>query len=218
MKRDVKRNRDKTKNIIFAKRIISQNTSENRFDAKLGIPDEDQAISNNIQQILPERLRKNLKLIVIFSIIGIILSLYLTYQHFKEGKDAFCQALGGGCDIVNKSLYSELGGLLTLFGINIDFPFPVAIVGLLGFIFNLVIAMLLRKGVSITNLDSRLTPKFLLKLLFAANLFGLIFSIFVTYVEYGILGVPCYYCDASKISHAIIFIISAINLKYVKEL
>ncbi len=165
-----------------------------------------------------DKLNRNLKLIVIFSVIGIILSLYLTYQHYKEGKDAFCQALGGGCDIVNKSTYSELGGLLTLFGINLDFPFPVAVVGLLGFIFNLGIAILLRKGISLTGLNSRLTPRFLLISLFVANFFGLLFSIFVTYVEYGILGVPCYYCDASKIAHAIIFIISAINLRYLKEL
>lgn len=171
----------------------------------------------NSKNTSTDKLDRNLKLIVIFSVIGIILSLYLTYQHYKEGKDAFCQALGGGCDVVNKSTYSELGGLLTLFGINLDFPFPVAIVGLLGFIFNLVVAILLRNGVSLTGLNSRLTPKFLLKLLFAANLLGLIFSIFVTYVEYGILGVPCYYCDASKVSHAIIFIISAINLRYLKN-
>ncbi|MBI2135873.1 hypothetical protein HYU06_02265 [Candidatus Woesearchaeota archaeon] len=171
------------------------------------------ADAKDIKQILPDRFRKNLKLIIIFSIIGIILSLYLTYQHYKEGKDAFCQALGGGCDIVNKSTYSELGGLLTLFGIDINFPFPVAIVGLLGFIFNLVVAMILRKETEfgIKNKAS------LLKVMFAANLLGLIFAIFVTYVEYGILGVPCYYCDASKVSHTIIFIISAINLKYLKN-
>jgi len=169
----------------------------------------------NTKDTSTDKLNKNLKLIIIFSIIGIILSLYLTYQHYKEGKDAFCQALGGGCDIVNKSTYSELGGLLTLFGINIEFAFPVAIVGLLGFIFNLVVAKLVRD-----DKNKRFATKnkaLLLKILFAANLLGLIFAIFVTYVEYGILGVPCYYCDASKVSHAIIFIISAINLKYLKN-
>ncbi|MBS3158720.1 hypothetical protein J4206_05525 [Candidatus Woesearchaeota archaeon] len=177
-------------------------------DSKKNIGKKSASSSN----FLPEQLRKNLKLIIIFSIIGIILSLYLTYQHYKEGKDAFCQALGGGCDVVNKSTYSELGGLLTLFGFDINFPFPVAVVGLLGFLFNLVVVMLLIKGTGfgIKNKAS------ILKVMFAANLLGLLFAIFVTYIEYGILEVPCYYCDASKVSHAIIFIVSAINLRYIR--
>ena len=168
-------------------------------------------VISNLGTALPDRLKKNLKLIIIFSIIGIILSLYLTYQHYKEEADPFCQALGGGCELINKSMYSELEGLASLLGMNITLPIPVAIVGLLGFIFNLILAWSLRNKNDLKN------KVLLLKLMFAANLLGLLFAIFVTYVEYGILGTPCYYCDASKVSHTIIFIFSAINLKYLKN-
>ena len=56
------------------------------------------------------------KLIYFFSILGILLSL-LTIQAHYAPDDGFCLP-GGGCDIVNKSQYSEFFGIpLGFFGI-----------------------------------------------------------------------------------------------------
>ena len=62
--------------------------------------------------------KKGLKLVIIFSILAVIIFSYLINVHYKEEKESFCDiSTGISCDIVNKSVYSEIFGIpVALFG------------------------------------------------------------------------------------------------------
>src|SRR3989338_3070369 len=89
----------------------------------------------NPLQVFEQSNRIFLIIIIIISILGVLLSSYLTYLHFKPSASKLC-VFGENfdCDIVNKSVYSELFGI------------PVAIFGGLTYLLFLTIAVLLLKN------------------------------------------------------------------------
>src|SRR3954447_24851403 len=58
---------------------------------------------------------------VVLTVLGIALASYLTYIHYA-GIKPLCGTNGGGCEIVQTSVYSKLAGV------------PVALIGLIGYI------------------------------------------------------------------------------------
>jgi len=103
---------------------------------------------------------------------------FLIYAHFKPEATDFC-TLGEQwrCDVVNKSIYS------TIFGI------PVAIPGLLTYL-----ALL---GFSIRGLKKDQTKLIPYALAFVG--FGVLFSLYLTYVEAFILHTYCIFCVAQQL-------------------
>src|SRR5437016_13877404 len=65
---------------------------------------------------------------IVLAVIGIGVSTYLTYIHYA-GIKPLCGRNGGGCEIVQTSVYSKLAGV------------PVALIGLIGYV--LIFASLL---------------------------------------------------------------------------
>lgn len=122
------------------------------------------------------------------SVFGMLISAYLTYQHFKPVGGPFCNINNFvSCDIVNKSIYSEI------------FRIPVAVLGFLAYLIIFAAAFgLLRERL----------PSYVLGLtaLFTGASLG--FSIYLATMEFFVLRAACLYCIISQIIILLIFIIS----------
>jgi vitamin-K-epoxide reductase (warfarin-sensitive) len=115
-----------------------------------------------------------MNLIAILAVCGIVLSSISLQHHYATSKTAYCD-IGEtfNCDIVNRSPYSAI------------FGFPVALIGMLGY------GAL--AGLAIVYRERRETPT----ALFAGAVAGLIFALYLTYVEAHKLGVYCILCLSS---------------------
>jgi len=109
--------------------------------------------------------------VAILSICGLAVSAVSLQRHYATSKSEFCD-IGEtlNCDIVNRSEYSSILGI------------PVALIGILGYAALAVLATVYRERVEAPSL------------LFCASGAGLIFALYLTYVEGHILGVWCILC------------------------
>ncbi len=127
---------------------------------------------------------------IILTILGMADAAYL-YIYKLSSNDKMC--LGSGdCATVNYSRYSEV------------YDIPVALLGLLAYlaIFSILI------------LEKRIPP---LKengnlLIFGLSLVGVLFSAYLTYIEFFVIHAVCPFCVASAIVITLIFITSIIRL------
>ncbi len=112
--------------------------------------------------------------IAILAIAGIAVSSVSLQHHYAKSKTAYCD-IGEtfNCDIVNRSQYSSVG------------PIPVALIGVLGYAALAWFATAYRSRPD--------TPKILL----SASVAGLIFALYLTYIEGHVLGVWCILCLSS---------------------
>jgi uncharacterized membrane protein len=113
--------------------------------------------------------------LIFLAVSGILIMYYLTTLHFKVEDNAFCN-LGEGlsCDIVNKSLYSEVLGI------------PMSVLGLGYFIFLLLVLVFKYK-------EKVLNKTLLLSIAF----FGP--SLYLSYIEFFVIENICVFCELSKI-------------------
>ncbi len=122
--------------------------------------------------------------ILILSVIGFLLSVYLTYLHYTEGQTAFCSQ-GSDCDAVRQSSYSSMFGV------------PVALFGAIGYALIFWFTY-----VSI----SKSIRWFLL---YTISLAGFVFSVYLTYLELFVIKAICPYCVVSALIMTAIFIMIA---------
>ena len=122
--------------------------------------------------------------ILILSVIGFLISVYLTYLHYTEGQSAFCSQ-GSDCDVVRQSSYSAILGI------------PVALLGAVGYAliiwFNYVSLARSTRWV----------------LLYTISLAGFLFSAYITYLEIFVIKAICPYCVVSALIMTVIFIMLA---------
>ena len=107
----------------------------------------------------------------VVALVGLGIATYLTIVHYSGGAPV-C-AIAHGCETVQRSSYATIGGV------------PVALAGLFGYV--AVLVSLARDGE-----DWRLTTAFL-------SLAGLGFSVWLTWVEVGILHAICIWCVGSAL-------------------
>jgi uncharacterized membrane protein len=124
---------------------------------------------------------KSRAVIMVLSFIGFIVGTYLTYLYYNKAETSFC-VTGSSCDIVRLSAYSSIVGI------------PVSLIGLIGFF-----ALFL---ITVSNISDRI--KWLT--LYFISLPGLVFSIYLTYVEIFVLKAICSFCLLSAIVITAIFI------------
>ncbi len=99
---------------------------------------------------------------------------YLTYLHFHKGGSSLCDFGGSfSCQIVNQSVFSELAGI------------PVSVLGLTYF---LAVAGLIA-----------LRVKDAWRMIQLFTLGSLVFSAYLSGIEYLWLGVVCLFCELSKV-------------------
>jgi uncharacterized membrane protein len=131
-----------------------------------------------------------LKIILLLSLLGTAVSAYATYQHYRPSGTSFCNLNDVvSCDIVNKSKYSEIAGV------------PVAVIGiggytLLAFLAGMMLAHRMEKRGSVA--------------LILLSSGALVFSLYLTFVEFFWLNALCLLCITSQIVILLIFVISLV--------
>lgn len=112
--------------------------------------------------------------IALLAVAGVAVSSVSLYEHFATSKTSFCDfSESFNCDIVNRSAYSTVLGV------------PVALIGIIGYLLILTLATIYRNQAE--------TPVLLL----IASGGGLVFALYLTYIEKFKLGVWCILCLAS---------------------
>ncbi len=125
--------------------------------------------------------------ISILAVIGILLSAVSLQRHYAKSESKFCDfATKFNCDIVNRSEFSSVMGI------------PVAGIGLVGYAVLLVLATMYRTRPAAPNL------------LLALALAGLVFALYLTYIEGLVLDVWCILCLSSLASITAIAVLTAI--------
>ena len=150
---------------------------------------------------IPKLVRKFLWGIIILSILGMPVTVYLTYNHFKEGK-SFCDISEElSCDVVNKSIYSEFfkSVYLDFFEDILGFDIPVAVLGFLTYIALLSLSFIaMNKGLLRA-----------IYLLVATSSVGFLYSLYLTGIEMFVLLT---YCPLCLLSFAFIIIILILSI------
>lgn len=132
------------------------------------------------------------KALVILASVGMLITAYLIYQHYKPVNGSFCNLSDFvNCDVVNKSEYSEI------------FDIPVAVFGFLAYTTLFVVPLgILKKWF-------RPTRELLLGgVIF--SLFSLFFSLYLTAIELFVLRTICLLCVTQQI---LIFIITLLLIQ-----
>ena len=126
----------------------------------------------------------------IFAIIGILDSAYLSYTKLVHS-EVFC-GTSSQCSTVNNSSYAEIGGI------------PIALLGMGAFLG--ILALLVLEGKYKFWKDN--APM----ILFGITLIGVLYSAFLTYIEFAVLFAVCPYCIVSAICMTLLFLVSIIHL------
>jgi vitamin-K-epoxide reductase (warfarin-sensitive) len=120
--------------------------------------------------------------------VGVVLSGLSLHNHYSAAPTDYCDlSTMFNCDLVNRSVYSRLFGV------------PVALVGLLGYVF--LIGLSVRSG--------RLLASFR----FLTALAGLGFALYLAYIEAYVIGVWCLLCIGSLIMISAITALAGIALR-----
>jgi uncharacterized membrane protein len=149
------------------------------------------------------KIERNLRIILLFSIVGMILATYLTYSHYKPDSQSFCSINEKiNCDTVNKSIYSELLGI------------PVAILGFLSYLTLAVSALLLLKRADLSKIHRCMTPQHIHWVIFLISVVGFGFSAYLSYIEWKVLEAWCPLCVVSFILLTLIMLLAIGDIEY----
>ena len=130
------------------------------------------------------------KVLIALSLIGLADAIYLTYVKLASG--GICVA-GAGCEIVNSSTYSQIGGI------------PIAALGGLAYVIMLAV-LLLESQVDFFEFNGPL-------IVFGMSLFGVLYSAYLTYLEIYVIRAICPFCVLSAVVLTIMLILSVIRLQ-----
>lgn len=125
------------------------------------------------------------------AIIGLIDSLYLTYVKLDTSTPAFC-APGGGCDVVNSSIYSEFMGI------------PVALLGA-----GMYVVLI---GLLWLEQRSAFWKQYGLLAMLGLSLAGVLYSAYLTYIEIAVIHAICPYCVISAVTITVFFLATVFRL------
>jgi uncharacterized membrane protein len=140
----------------------------------------------------PSNVDWRLWLMRLLALAGMGVSGYLTWAHLASQSVACGQSRG--CDIVQQSVYSEVGGI------------PVALLGLVAYTALLVLTLL--RGRIPEDLDSYIPLA-----IFGISLIGVLYSAYLTYLELVVIYAICKWCISSAIIITVISLLSLVDLK-----
>lgn len=129
-------------------------------------------------------------LIVLISVAGVLISVYLTWTHLR-GTALVCVGGGSGCETVQTSRYSEVLG------------FPVALLGVFAYAGLLLSAAVRGEKAALFGL-------------FVA-LVGTLYSAYLTYLELFVIRAICQWCVASAVLVTAALFLTAFRLKWVGD-
>lgn len=126
------------------------------------------------------------------SFVGLLVATYLWYE-YQQPSAVGCVVGGAGCETVRLSEFSQIAG--------IDLP-------VFGILFYLVLAIYVT-----TRFLDRPVRRFENWGLQLATLFGLIFSVYLTYLELFVIHAICTWCVMSAIAATVLFIGTQLALR-----
>jgi len=127
---------------------------------------------------------------MVSAIAGMAISIYMFV--FKTlSIDAMCLG-NGGCSTVNASPYSEIYGI------------PVAAVGLIGYL-AIIGSLILEKFTLFFEDNGPLLE-------FGMGLVGVVYSAYLTYLEFYVIHAVCPFCVASAVTITLCFVFALIRL------
>lgn len=144
---------------------------------------------NPNERNLPYALPRLLYAMLAFALAGLAISGYLTYTHFNEAA-LVCSI--GGCETVQESSYSTIG------------PLPVALLGV-----GMFAALLTLAGLRLFRPALR-SAEHVSILAWAMLLAGILYYVYLTYVELFILEAICQWCVASSIAAVALFALESV--------
>ncbi|MEW6716427.1 MAG: vitamin K epoxide reductase family protein [Chloroflexota bacterium] len=136
-------------------------------------------------------MRKNKLLYLAMGVagVGLVDSLYLSWIKLAH---AVCAGIGD-CDVVNTSAYSEIYGI------------PIALLGA-----GCYIAILLLLGLDLRGGRwQEVSPL----AVFGFSLAGVLYSLYLTWIEVAVLKATCPYCVLSAVALVVLLILSIIRLR-----
>jgi len=123
--------------------------------------------------------------IALLAVGGVLVSSVSLYHHYGTSATSYCDiGENFNCDIVNRSTYSTIAGV------------PVAGIGIIGYLAALVLATVYRSKAEVPAV------------LTVASLAGLVFALYLTYIEGFVLAAWCVLCLSSL---ALIFSIAVLS-------
>lgn len=135
------------------------------------------------------------RVMIFLAILGVLISLYLTWLHFNPSEKAFCNINDKfDCNTVNTSAYSVL-------------LIPVASIGLLGYLGFILLGIAILKRWKITQ-------KHLHIIGIGMAAIGFAFSLYLAYVQKYILGKWCVMCIASFVVITLILLCTVGSYAY----
>jgi len=132
-------------------------------------------------------------LVPVLAIAGILISIYLSIIEFTQS-EAFCGPVGD-CNSVQQSPYAKLFGVI-----------PIGIIGIIGYAIILVLWIFARY----TNF---LNNKLFDFIIWVFAWFGLLFSIYLTFLEPFVIGATCMWCISSALVMTLLLWASSGNAK-----
>lgn len=130
------------------------------------------------------------RLIFLFSVLGLILTMYLAYE-YSLPTAVTCPIAGTGCETVRLSYYAKFGG--------ISIPY-------LGILFYFTMAL-----TSILHTTTKFR-KYIFYFHFSASLAAFLFGVYLTYLEALVIHAYCFWCMTSFIISALVLIFSTAHL------
>jgi uncharacterized membrane protein len=143
----------------------------------------------------------------IFLVLGMLVSLFLLYEHFAETGSEFCSFNGDfDCGIVNKSPYANLDGISYL--LTIDLGLPIGLINISGINFffdfltaNAFLGFLTLLFVYLLVSNSRKGKGFLwisgdggLKWVRGILIFGVAYGFYLFLIQHFVLKTYCIFC------------------------
>ena len=127
---------------------------------------------------------------ILLAVLGLLDSIYLGWVKYT-GAYALCGPIGN-CESVNSSQYSEIFGI------------PIALLGAGAYAVMMVLLLMENRG--------QVWAEFGPMIVFGMSLIGVLYSIYLTYIEVAILKAICPYCVISAIILVVLLILSGIRL------
>jgi uncharacterized membrane protein len=134
---------------------------------------------------------RTLSLVLI--VIGLLVTGYLSFSELTNTTTVCIESGAFNCDVVQNSAYSEIIGI------------PIAVLGFATYVI-LVALVVLENRIAVLQ-------EYGVMLVFAITLFGFLYSVWLTYIEFFQLKALCPWCLASAAIMTLLFIVSGLRLR-----
>lgn len=131
--------------------------------------------------------------IALLALVGLFVALYLWLHALGFGGDIKCGA-SGGCETVQTSRWAVLLG------------FPVAFYGVVGYLAVMIVALASLRPAALAHRQWNV-------MLVALASVGLLFTIYLTYLEFFVIHAMCRWCVGSAVIITLIWIVSILSLR-----